>query len=134
MNEHYKYKLWRIIEEHGWTVVPIPASGSGRRGIHRPDLILGNGEMLVIAEVKVGKPPVYLYFEKDIEPILRYSKAFMGYPALIVKFKGKKWRIFNPNLLEETRGKSYKLNERNWEKGTLLVNFLKGDYSILEPG
>ncbi|MHA1506961.1 MAG: hypothetical protein ACTSR0_07295 [Candidatus Asgardarchaeia archaeon] len=125
MKEKYKYRLWRIIESFGWTIIPIPASGGGRKGEHRPDIIIGNGKKRIVAEVKNCMMPIYLSYESDVEPVLRFAKAFDATPLIIAKKKkGKKWKCFYVKDLKKSSGKSLLIDESVWKKGMSLETLL----------
>ena len=126
MKETYKYSLWNHIENLGWLIIPIPASGAGKKGIHRPDLIIANGKKLYVAEVKNSKFPLYLNIEKDINPIINYAKALCADPIVILKKKfSKTWLIFEIKDLEKCSDKSYVVNNKNIIKGKILNEYLR---------
>ncbi|MEM2109268.1 MAG: hypothetical protein QW327_02140 [Candidatus Odinarchaeota archaeon] len=126
MKENYKYRLWHLLEKSGWLVIPVPASGGGRRGVHRPDIILGNNGVVFVAEVKNAKLPIYLSFMKDIQPVLDYSRVLRAQPILIVKRKyDSEWLVFHLDDLEKCSENSYVVNHRNISKGISLERFLK---------
>ncbi|WEU40782.1 MAG: hypothetical protein OdinLCB4_002350 [Candidatus Odinarchaeum yellowstonii] len=125
MRESYKYKLWHFIEKLGWLVVPVPASGGGRRGVHRPDVILGNNGVILVAEVKNSRLPLYLNFRRDIQPVIEYSRMLKATPILIVKRKyDSEWLVFNLATLEKCSEESYVINKYNISKGIPLQKFL----------
>ncbi|MHA1859529.1 MAG: hypothetical protein ACTSVF_00270 [Candidatus Asgardarchaeia archaeon] len=131
MKERYKYRLWRIIESFGWTIIPIPASGGGRKGEHRPDIIIGNGKRRIVAEVKNCMIPMYLSYESDVEPVLRFAKAFDAIPLIIAKKKnGKKWKCFYVEDLKKSSGKSLLIDKSVWGKGTPLENLLRMEFPL----
>ncbi len=125
MKESYKYKLWHFIERLGWLVIPIPASGGGRRNVHRPDIILCNSGMVFVAEVKNSKLPLYLNFRRDIQPVIEYSNMLKATPILIIKKKyDSEWLVFNIDTLEKCSDSSYVINRNNILKGVSLEKFL----------
>ncbi len=135
MKESYKYKLWRFIERLGWLVIPVPASGGGRRGVHRPDIILGNNGLIFVAEVKNSKLPLYLNFKRDIQPVIEYSRMLKATPILIIKRKhAREWLVFNLDSLDRCSDNSYVVNQHNISKGISLEKFLSSLRPLLEAG
>ncbi|MHA1755094.1 MAG: hypothetical protein ACTSYR_06255 [Candidatus Odinarchaeia archaeon] len=125
MKENYKYNLWCKLEKLGWVVAPIPASGAGRKGYHRPDLIFGNGRKVYVAEVKNSKLPLYLNIEKDIKPVIHFANALTAKPIIILKKKySKKWLVFKIADLEKCSDRSYVVNSKNLKKAIPLEDFL----------
>lgn len=125
MKEQYKYRLWASIEKLGWIVVPIPASGGGRRGIHRPDIIIGNKVKVFVAEVKNCRLPLYLSLDRDVLPVIHYADALKAQPIFIVKRKfAKEWLVFRLEELEKCTQNSYVINQRNISIGQPLDWFL----------
>jgi len=126
LKESYKYKLWSRLESLGWVVIPVPASGAGKKGVHRPDLILGDGEKVYVCEVKNTKLPLYLNYTKDIEPVIVFARALSAEPIVIVKRKfSKKWKVFKITDLEKCSSKTYVINKKNIEEGINLEDFFR---------
>jgi Holliday junction resolvase len=131
LREFYKYELFNLARKKGWTVAPIAGSGGGRRGEHRPDALLADGNRRIVAELKKRKKlPVYLNYECDIEPILKYMAAFKAEGVIIAKIGREQARVFPlpTNIKEQAilrkTGKLLAIDPNNFEKGIPLEKYL----------
>lgn len=78
-------ELVNWLDENGWAVLRAPASGSATER-ELPDVLFGNGERFVAAEVKSSAgDPIYID-GAEVEALEYFADSFGAEPMLAVKF------------------------------------------------
>jgi len=110
------------LESRGWHCLPYPASGAGRPGIHRPDLLVTSKRIdksdRVVLEVKhTSRLPIYVE-AAQIEALKREAFMWEAFPELLVKVKSRKdgWKVIRLWFLKKTAKGNFKVTEEAYDK------------------
>lgn len=103
-----------------WRTLCYPASGAGRKGIHRPDLLAAQPagpktwRRFCIECKWPGKLPIYID-AAQVEALREQAELWGAVPVLMVRRKrDRAWRVVRPDALSLTRRGNFKLDEETY--------------------
>lgn len=102
-------ELGHLFSEHGFAW--LRQAGSGTAGRELPDIAVGDGERLIVMEVKRWSNKAdYEYLSKEeVEDLIFFAENFGAEYYVAARFDYRDWQFFKKNEMEETK-KSYKIN------------------------
>jgi Holliday junction resolvase len=107
------------LDQRGFAVIRVPASGSGTER-ELPDLLAGDGGRFYAIEAKASGDD-YIYLDREEVAALRHFASKFGAEAIIAaRFDYAEWRFYAPASLHRTDGGRYRVKRDDLDDGLPL--------------
>lgn len=102
-------ELGYLFSDHGF--VWVRTAGSGTAGRELPDITVGNGERLIVMEVKrwTNKVDYEYVSKKEVEDLIYFAEQFGAEYYIAARFDYSDWQFFKKEEMRETK-KSYRID------------------------
>jgi len=87
----YERELMAILSDKGFAVARI--AGSGKAKVEEPDLIAGNGRLIMAIECKYSSTPYKTVSMGQANDLVKFSKSFGAKAMLAFRFSHKEWEF-----------------------------------------
>ena len=87
----YERELMAILIDKGFAVARI--AGSGKAKTEEPDLIAGNGRLIMAIECKYSSTPYKTVSKEQVNDLVKFSKAFGAKAILAYRFSHMPWKF-----------------------------------------
>jgi Holliday junction resolvase len=102
-------ELGHLFSQNGFAW--IRTAGSGTAGRELPDITVGDGDRLIVMEVKRwSNKAEYEYLSKEeVEDLIYFAENFGAEYYIAVRFDYRNWQFFKKDEMKETN-KSYRID------------------------
>jgi Holliday junction resolvase len=91
----YERELMAILSNKGFAVARI--AGSGKAKVEEPDLIAGNGKLIMAIECKYSSTLYKTVKMEQVNDLVKFSKIFGAKAILAFRFSHSPWKFMELN-------------------------------------